>query len=276
MNEKFEYSADYFKGITDTWTKLSFPLISKNLLKSVEGRSIDTALDLGCGFGSYSQILLQHAKTVYGLDISEEACKVCKALGYSEVYNTEIDKMPIASDSLDLVFTSEVLEHVLDYEQMLKEIYRVLGNNGQLVLTTTCYSTSIFVAVIHEQFSWRDYFSYIRGYFNKKSREQFVRKFCFQFLGGHYHGFLPGELLNKIEEIGFVIEEKKLFTVQELMFYKDGKNLMKKVFQKESHWPLYKRLAGFPAAVFFTSINFLINKVFAFKNNILVVARKKR
>lgn len=275
MNEKFNYTAEYFEGITDTWTRLSYPFISSHLLESIKNEKIKNALDLGCGYGSYSKILLQHAQEVIGLDISEDACRVCKELGYAQVFNTEVNNIPLQDASIDLVFTSEVLEHILDYEAMLKEIHRVLAHNGKLVLTTTCYSTSIFVAVLHKEFKHRDYLLYIRGYFSKDAREKFVRKYCFQFLGGHFHGFLPSELCKTVEEIGFVIEKKKLFTVQELMFYKDGKNLMRKVLGAEETWPMYKRVLAFLPAVFFSGTNFLINKVFAFKNNILLVARKK-
>ncbi len=275
MNEKFEYTADYFKGIGDTWTRLSYPFISAQLLESVKNKKLEAALDLGCGYGSYSKILLSHAQAVYGLDISEDACKVCKELGYTQVFNTEVNRIPLQDASLKLVFTSEVLEHILDYEGMLKEIHRVLAKDGVLVLTTTCYSTSIFVAVLHQDFKVADYFLYLKGYFSKAARDQFVRKYCFKFLGGHFHGFMPADLCRKIEELGFVIERKKLFTVQELMFYKDGKNLMRKVFKNTGGWPLYKRILGLVPALFFSVLNFLINKVFAFKNNILVVARKQ-
>ncbi|MES2678880.1 MAG: methyltransferase domain-containing protein [Bacteroidota bacterium] len=274
MNEAFNYNSDYFEGISGTWTKLSYPFISKNLIQNIRGKKVNRSLDLGCGYGVYAEVLLDHSAEVYGLDISEDACNVCREKGYSKVFNANVDAIPINDGTIDFVFTTEVLEHILDYDKMLSEIHRMLSKDGTLVLTTTCYSTSIFVAINDPQFRLRNYLDYFGGFFSKKTRDNFVRKFCFTFLGGHYHGFLPGKLTKKITDMGFTVAEKKLFTVHELLFYKDGKNLFKKVFLKETGWPLHKRVLAFPASVFFMTANFLVNHVFAFKNNILIVAKK--
>jgi hypothetical protein len=199
---------------------------------------------------------------------------MCRKLGYTKVFTAEVDAIPISDNEISFVFTSEVLEHILDYEVMLTEIYRILKYDGTLVLTTTCYSTSIFVAINNPEFRISNYLDYLKGYFSNKHRDVFVRKFCFKFLGGHYHGFLPRKLVKKLTHIGFTIERKKLFTVHELMFYKDGKKLLGKIFLKATGWAIWKRILALPVAVFFIIINFLINHVFAFKNNILLVARK--
>lgn len=45
-------------------------------------------------------------------------------------------KIPFDSNHFDVVILSEVLEHVIDQERCIREIYRVLKPNGYLMLTT--------------------------------------------------------------------------------------------------------------------------------------------
>jgi len=43
--------------------------------------------------------------------------------------------LPFATDSFDVVICTEVLEHVIDYEAMLREIRRILKPSGQLAVS---------------------------------------------------------------------------------------------------------------------------------------------
>lgn len=272
--KNFNYDNEYFAKITDTWTKSSYPVISEYLVGHLSTRKVNDVLDLGCGRGVYSGILLEHSANVFGVDISEDACDFCGKLGYTEVFNASVDNIPIENDKLDFVFTTEVLEHILDHKKMLSEIYRILKKDGSLLLTTTCYSTSIFEAVRNQEFRFKNYFDYLFGFFNKNYRDNFIRKFCFESLGGHYHGFLPPKLLADMRNIGFIIESYKLFTPYEIIFLRDGKQMLKKVFSKKTQWPFYKRLFAAPVAILFTVINFTINFSHIFQNNILIIAKK--
>ena len=272
--KNYNYNSEYFAKIADTWTKVSYPFISENLVAHLSARKVNDALDLGCGHGVYSTILLEHSTNVFGVDISKDACDYCSNLGYTEVFNADVYNIPIENDKLDFVFTTEVLEHILDYEKMLSEIYRILKKDGSLLLTTTCYSTSIFEAMMNPEFGFKNYFDYLSGFFNKNCRDGFIRKFCFERLGGHYHGFLPQKLLADMRNIGFIIERNELFTPYEIIFYRDGKQMLDKVFSRKTPWPFYKRLFAAPAAILFIMINFTINHSHIFQNNVLIIAKK--
>lgn len=87
-------------------------------------------LDVGCGIKPY-EILFKNSKYI-GIDI--------KGGGHKEEFK-KVDKyfdgknIPFDDNSFDLVICTQVIEHTLEYEYLLKEIYRVLKNEGTLLLT---------------------------------------------------------------------------------------------------------------------------------------------
>lgn len=94
-------------------------------------------LDVGCGVGdNLMAIGGGHLRRV-GLEVS--ACTLRRA---REVLPHEVvlqrasaTAIPIASESVDLVMCIEVLEHIDDQHQVLREIRRVLRRGGMLALS---------------------------------------------------------------------------------------------------------------------------------------------
>ena len=87
------------------------------------------ALDLGCGQRPWSA-LFGHARCL-GVDISTEgASPDLLAAGHA---------LPFVHGSFDLVFSSQVLEHVPDDAPVLAECARVLRPGGELVLSVPFY-----------------------------------------------------------------------------------------------------------------------------------------
>ena len=87
-------------------------------------------LDVGCGIRPY-EILFKNSEYI-GIDI--------EGGGHKEEYK-KVDKyfdgknIPFRDNSFDLVICTQVIEHNIEYEFLLKEIYRVLKKNGFLLLT---------------------------------------------------------------------------------------------------------------------------------------------
>ena len=82
-------------------------------------------MDLGCG--SYSYI------PSVGLDISEKMLKLNDNLTERVVSDLE-SELPFNSSSFDSVTLVFVLNYVENYNSLLSEIFRVLRDNGQLVV----------------------------------------------------------------------------------------------------------------------------------------------
>ena len=93
-------------------------------------------LDVGCGTGLNAKALAAKGHDVVGVDISAEAIKKFREAGF-EGQQWDIAKgFPYPENSFDLVYASEIIEHIVDPEVFLAEIYRILRPCGTLVLST--------------------------------------------------------------------------------------------------------------------------------------------
>ena len=97
-------------------------------------------LDFGCGPGVIAIMAAPHVGKVTAVDVSRGVIAISKALDHPEnvefVANRRNDLAFIASESLDLVFSFVVLQHLKpeQVESFLKEFYRVLKPGGKAVL----------------------------------------------------------------------------------------------------------------------------------------------
>jgi SAM-dependent methyltransferase len=105
------------------------------LLESV--RRGERVLDLGCGAGRFLAALQQAGAEAVGVEIATEALERARrnAPG-AELALLEPDgSLPLPHHSVDVVWCSEVLEHVADAGHLLHEARRVLRPGGRLLVT---------------------------------------------------------------------------------------------------------------------------------------------
>ncbi len=117
----------------------------------LDGRRV---LDVGCGGGILTEALARRGATVQGLDAGEEVIRV--ALQHARETGLEIpyraaqleDFADDNAGSFDLVTCMELLEHVPDPEQMLRDCARVLVPGGHLFLATINRNLKSYAAAI--------------------------------------------------------------------------------------------------------------------------------
>lgn len=99
------------------------------VLQNLDKKSGKKILDVGCGYGEYLSLFRQKGFKAFGVDIDKEALE-----SQANVIYANAGKMPIKSSIFDIVVCIDVLEHVNNDDETLKEINRVLKEEGILIL----------------------------------------------------------------------------------------------------------------------------------------------
>ena len=114
-----------------------------------EARPGERVLDLGCGAGRFVAALRAAGADPVGVELAEAALERARAVAPgADLRLLEDDgSIPLEHGSVDLVWCSEVLEHVADGAHLLQEARRVLRPGGR-VLVTVPYHGRIQAALI--------------------------------------------------------------------------------------------------------------------------------
>lgn len=155
-----------------------------------------TMLDLGCGEGRHIFGVMEKFPDLkcIGLDPHIESLdKAFEGLKFLEsISNTKTNflsgsaySLPFSDDSFDLVVCSEVLEHLHDYKDAIKEINRVLKPGGQ------------FLASVPAEFPEKICWLLSEAYQNQP--------------GGHLRIFKKNELIKEVAEHNFSFESSQRF-----------------------------------------------------------------
>lgn len=87
-----------------------------------------TALDVGCGKGRQSEFLKEKGFRVISID-KEKKYKDCRLVDVNS-------GIPFADNTFDLIWASEVIEHLDSPVKAISEFFRVLKPKGKLIITT--------------------------------------------------------------------------------------------------------------------------------------------
>ena len=149
---KNESYSDNFGYQWNRWARLQFedqniggPMHKHtlNMFKSITGFSKEnlygkTVLDLGCGSGRFTDVVLDMGAIVIALDYSSaiDAAKSNFDQKKSNVLFIQADalKMPIKNISIDACFTIGVLHHTPSPAQGVIEVHRVLKRDGTFAI----------------------------------------------------------------------------------------------------------------------------------------------
>lgn len=153
----------WYKGLRD--------IVFMSLGKLKRKRKDIRLLDAGCGTGK----LLESCELfrAYGIEISERAIEFCKLRHLNNIIRASINDIPFNSNTFDCVVSMDVLCHkgVKDDIKTLKELYRVLDEDGVLLLNLPAYNFLI---------SRHDEAAYARQRYTKKELRRKMGKvgFC--------------------------------------------------------------------------------------------------
>lgn len=95
------------------------------------------ALDVGCGGGGNTGVLRDLGWDVTGLEYSPVAASLAASRGL-RVVRGDSRGLPFADDSLDLVMSTDMWEHMDDDQAVARETARVLRPGGRALVTVPC------------------------------------------------------------------------------------------------------------------------------------------
>ncbi len=112
-----------------------------------------TLLEIGCGEGRGIELLAPKADKYIAIDkIGEIFDYILKKHPEIEFHNILVPPItPIADNSIDTLVTFQVIEHIKDDDQYVKEIYRVLKPGGKAIISTPNINLSLTRNPWHER-----------------------------------------------------------------------------------------------------------------------------
>lgn len=95
-------------------------------------------LDAGCGEGHLLELLHRSdpSREYYGVDATPVAIeRAQQRCPFARLTVGDISRLSFADGHFDVITITEVLEHVIEYEDVARELVRVLAPSGQLIIT---------------------------------------------------------------------------------------------------------------------------------------------
>jgi len=130
------YYEELWEGLPEDLTLPDFGL----RLAFLEGEvgATDRVLDLGCGTGEFTAALARTAAVAIGAEVARAALRRARARHPAVDFRLVpiAGRLPFEDGAFDLVWASEVIEHVADTACWLSEVRRVLAPRGRLLVTT--------------------------------------------------------------------------------------------------------------------------------------------
>ena len=108
----------------------------KILKREIQGK----VLDIGCGQGILLEKLLNRfpVNHAVGIDISPKLCSIAASRNnQATISNLDAEDIDtgFSENYFDIIFMTEVLEHLLNPQKVLLKVSKILKNNGELVIS---------------------------------------------------------------------------------------------------------------------------------------------
>lgn len=142
--QKLNYSEIYRLECSSLWKnywwKQGRDFAAKFLLKKfLKPNKKNKILDAGCGLGETSKKFAVFGQ-VTGIDSAPEAIKLAKKNGLKKAKVMDLTNLSFPENSFEAVTAFDVLEHIENDQQAIRETFRVLKNKGIFLLTVPAYN----------------------------------------------------------------------------------------------------------------------------------------
>lgn len=122
-----------------------FVVRRKLFRKTIDGLHLppDAAiLDIGTSTGTNLRMLREMEFTNFqGLDFNDDAIRWCAEKGLGDVKKGDVCNIPFGDAQFDLVLATDIIEHVANDAEALREIRRVLKLSGRAIITVPAFES---------------------------------------------------------------------------------------------------------------------------------------
>lgn len=133
-----EQAPIYDEGMQGDHARALYPCILEEARRAMEGITVPSVLDVGCGTGMLSERLLGAFPScrLTGVDLSPAMVERARArlAGRAEVREADAERLPFHDGAFDLVVCNDSFHHYPDPDRAAFQMWRVLRKGGALVL----------------------------------------------------------------------------------------------------------------------------------------------
>jgi SAM-dependent methyltransferase len=127
----------YEKEVSYWWSVAQRSEVSAVYFKFCRHSGFSKVLDLGCGGGALLSGLKNYAK-VFGIDSSFKACKYSKEK-IDNILQSDALRLPFKDGCFDTILVLDLIEHIDNEMNLLREIKRVCAKGGVCIMTVPAW-----------------------------------------------------------------------------------------------------------------------------------------
>jgi SAM-dependent methyltransferase len=120
-------------------------LVSENTLDEIQNlKPQGRFLEVGCAGGAFLNAARKRGYAVEGVELSEDAAGIAKEKFGIKVFAGDLLDAGFDSAAFDIVYMGDVIEHLPDPVNTLKELHRIIAPGGLLVLELPSQTNTLF------------------------------------------------------------------------------------------------------------------------------------
>ena len=133
-----ETASDYNNSSDGKFVEPMYEIIVEEISKLQSGR----ILDVGCGNGNLFTYLAEDKYELFGIDFCENMIAEAKRNCRNAIFSVaDAENIPFDDDSFDIIVCNASFHHYVHPNKVLKEMHRVLKDEGKLLIGDPYFST---------------------------------------------------------------------------------------------------------------------------------------
>lgn len=128
------YSYQEFNYIRTTSKSRLAQLLLRHKTKDPFFKEKGNFLDIGCGSGAYLQLMQKDGWKTYGVEINQKAALLGKQKYSLNIFGGELIEANFPDNFFDYIRLNHSFEHLLNPDEVLDEIYRIIKPRGKLLI----------------------------------------------------------------------------------------------------------------------------------------------